>query len=92
MWLGSTFTCCRCHDHKYDPITQRDYAMYDTFNQMSETGAASGGQVAPVLDPPPTRNAWVKTGAKFDAVARGRGLRVDEFPRRGKLPPKRLMR
>lgn len=25
VWLGSTFECCQCHDHKYDPFTQQDY-------------------------------------------------------------------
>jgi hypothetical protein len=52
VWLGSTFTCTRCHDHKYDPFTQKDYfGMYDIFNQMSETGKnQGGGQIAPVLD------------------------------------------
>lgn len=55
VWLGLTFTCARCHDHKFDPIKQTDYfALYDVFNQMSETGRASGGgrsgQIAPVLD------------------------------------------
>ena len=51
LWLGATFNCCRCHDHKYDPLKQRDYfALYDVFNQMSETGAGRGGQAAPALD------------------------------------------
>ncbi len=31
-FLGMTLGCARCHDHKFDPITQRDYyAMYATF-------------------------------------------------------------
>jgi hypothetical protein len=25
VWLGLTMNCCRCHDHKFDPITQADY-------------------------------------------------------------------
>jgi hypothetical protein len=50
VWLGSTFNCCRCHDHKYDPLRQVDYfALYDIFNQMSETGAGRGGKAPPVL-------------------------------------------
>jgi hypothetical protein len=25
VWMGSTLACAQCHDHKYDPFTQRDY-------------------------------------------------------------------
>jgi len=27
-FLGVTFKCCRCHDHKYDPITQEEYYQF----------------------------------------------------------------
>ncbi len=38
-WLGLTMACAQCHDHKYDPLTQRDYySLIDAFNRVPETG------------------------------------------------------
>ncbi len=37
--LGLTFECCRCHDHKYDPVSMRDYyALSAFFNSIDENG------------------------------------------------------
>jgi hypothetical protein len=40
--LGLTLGCARCHDHKYDPITQKDYyRMFAFFNNIDESGLYS---------------------------------------------------
>jgi mono/diheme cytochrome c family protein len=39
VFLGSTLACAECHDHKYDPFTQRDfYQLYAYFNNVPEQG------------------------------------------------------
>src|SRR5262249_44581693 len=41
-FLGLTLRCARCHDHKFDPVTQRDYyALYGLFTSTSFPWAGS---------------------------------------------------
>ncbi len=51
VWMGLTLACARCHDHKYDPISQRDfYRFFAFFNNVPERGlSGSGGNSTPVL-------------------------------------------
>ncbi len=36
IWLGATLECSQCHDHKYDPFTQRDYyGLFAFFNNTA---------------------------------------------------------
>jgi hypothetical protein len=50
-WLGLTLNCSRCHDHKFDAISQKEYyQLFDYFNQTSEEGIGYNGRVKPILD------------------------------------------
>ncbi len=41
IWQGITMGCARCHNHKYDPISQRDYyQVFSMFNNIPEYGRA----------------------------------------------------
>jgi hypothetical protein len=56
VWLGLTLGCARCHDHKFDPFTQRDfYSLYAFFNSIPENGRALKYGNSPPLVQTPTR-------------------------------------
>ena len=51
VWLGLTVGCARCHDHKFDPISQRDYyQLFAFFNSGVEKGLVSPDDPPPVMD------------------------------------------
>ena len=54
MFLGLTLTCSRCHDHKYDPIGQKDfYRMFAFFNNVDEAGLGpNNGNSPPFIKVP----------------------------------------
>ncbi len=52
-FLGLTFECCRCHDHKFDPISQRDYySLFSFFQNIDEAGQISYGGFSDVMPVP----------------------------------------
>lgn len=65
VWLGLTMNCARCHDHKYDPLTQKDYyRLFAFFHNVTEKGVGDYGQPIRRNTPPfvklPTPEAEAK--------------------------------
>ncbi len=55
VWLGLSLECAECHDHKYDPVSQRDYyRVYALFNNIPHLGEGYGVH-GPLLKVPPPR-------------------------------------
>jgi len=51
VWLGLTMTCCRCHDHKFDPVLQKEYyGLFAFFNQTPVNGGGGDPQTKPVIE------------------------------------------
>ena len=56
VWLGLTLGCCRCHDHKFDPFSQREYYQFFAFfNNVPERGRAVKFGNSPPFVKTPTR-------------------------------------
>ncbi len=52
VWLGLTVGCAQCHDHKYDPLSQKDYyRLFSFFNDAEEVNidAPLPGEIGPYL-------------------------------------------
>ncbi|MCH7904769.1 MAG: DUF1553 domain-containing protein [Armatimonadetes bacterium] len=75
VFLGMTLTCARCHDHKYDPITQEDYyRMFAFFNSTSDA-VMDGNSLLPepvMKAPTPEQDLRVKRLERFKKFFAGR--------------------
>jgi hypothetical protein len=69
VFLGLTMACAQCHDHKFDPITQKEfYQFYAYFNAVPENGLdGRNGNAAPLVSLP-TREQQSKLEALQAAV------------------------
>ncbi|MCA8995468.1 MAG: DUF1549 domain-containing protein, partial [Planctomycetaceae bacterium] len=53
VWLGLTLNCCRCHDHKFDPLSRKNYyELFAFFNQTPVNGGGGDPQTPPVIAAP----------------------------------------
>ncbi len=107
VWLGQTFNCARCHDHKYDPFTQRDYyGLYAFFHNVTEKGIGNYGVNIRRNNPPMVqlpapeleakraalKRAEAEAGAELDRVVRALVDGQEEWERRVREAPIRWAR
>ena len=50
VWLGQTMGCCECHDHKFDPITTKEFYQFEAF--FADVAEAAVGRREPGMPVP----------------------------------------
>ena len=81
--IGITMECSRCHDHKYDPVSQKDfYQLYSFFNQVKEKGRIGYSEIPkPYID---IDAAFIAKGASFikkpDSIKEIKLMVMEETP------------
>ncbi|MBM3800805.1 MAG: DUF1553 domain-containing protein [Acidimicrobiia bacterium] len=80
VWLGLTMGCARCHDHKYDPLTQKEfYKVYAFFNNVPESGKAFkyGNSPPFILSPTPEQQKRLQVMDQKSAAAKTRARQLE---------------
>ena len=70
VWMGLTVGCAQCHDHKYDPITQKEfYQLYAYFNNITEKAMDGNRKDSPPVVKLPTPEQEAELAALDEQIA-----------------------
>ena len=90
VWLGLSAGCARCHDHKYDPITQKEfYHLYAFFNNVPEKGIDGRKGAAKPFVEIPNERAMVKLEVR-KAELKEREARLVELGKAAESPKREV--
>lgn len=76
VWMGLTMGCAKCHNHKYDPITQEQY--YQAFALFNQTADADRPDESPNLEAPTP--AMVELAQRLDPQIAALKKRIADAP------------
>jgi cytochrome c553 len=80
-WMGTTMACAQCHDHKYDPLSQKEY--FQLYAILNNTADADRRDESPLVEIP-----WADVDAKRAAIEREIAAIEQGIPQLAKPAPK----
>src|SRR5216110_1166155 len=90
VWMGLTVGCAVCHDHKFDPISQKEfYQLYAFFNNVSEKAMDGNALLPPPILKVPTSDQQARLKEFNDRIGPTEKLMYDEAAKIKYMEPKR---
>lgn len=92
VWLGLTFGCAQCHDHKYDAIPQKDYyRFYAFFDRCDEPTLTVGGDeaLATKINTLQKKEQELEAAGKMDEAAK---VQAEIKKTQGRIPSTLIIR
>ncbi|MEY3205107.1 MAG: hypothetical protein RLZZ21_1438 [Planctomycetota bacterium] len=80
-WMGTTMACAQCHDHKYDPLSQKEY--FQLYAILNNTADADRADESPV-----TRIPWAPVDEPRAAIEKEIAEVIAGIPQLAKPAPK----
>jgi len=83
VWLGQTLQCARCHDHKYDPFSQKDYYKlyaifaYTTYEPRGDASIGEMKYFEPSIEAPSAEQAKERDQLRAELAAADKTYRAD---------------
>ncbi len=70
VWMGTTIACCQCHNHKFDPFTQKEfYRLFAFFNNSADRGRTTAPELSLPTKDDEQRKAQVRAKMASKALA-----------------------
>ena len=84
VWMGTTLACAQCHDHKYDPLSQKEYfGIYAFLNNTEDADRSDESPLLPIWDSAKKmRKAALEVeipALEVDQAAKFRDHRIDRY-------------
>ena len=84
VWLGLTAGCAACHDHKFDPLTQREYYAFGAFfkglaDRVWDGNIRAAGPIAVIADTPAKQQRIAEANAAAPPLEAALAARVEQL-------------
>ena len=93
VWMGTTIACAQCHDHKYDPLPQKEYfRLFAFFNNTEDADRTDESPILPIFTTDQKRRKAESGNARVGQLEKTLRTPTPQAPRPAKIAGKNRLK